>query len=165
MTGSSPAPVVSCIVPVFNCARFLGEALDSIYAQSYRPIEVIVVDDGSTDDSADVAARYGQRLTLVRQENGGPGAARNTGFRLAKGEFIVSFLLPERPPHSGDCYMRLTPRTEMDIAIVGAAVNLTLDDSGTCIAARVSLGAVAPTPLLVAACADALIGTKSTMRR
>lgn len=89
MTGSSPAPVVSCIVPAFNCARFLGEALDSIYAQTYRPIEVIVVDDGSTDDSADVAARYGQRLTLVRQENGGPGAARNTGFRLAKGEFIA----------------------------------------------------------------------------
>ncbi len=89
MTGPSPAPVVSCIVPAFNCARFLGEALDSIYAQTYRPIEVIVVDDGSTDDSADVAARYGQRLILVRQENGGPGAARNAGFRRAKGELIA----------------------------------------------------------------------------
>ena len=89
MTGSSPAPVVSCIVPAFNCARFLGEALDSIYAQTYRPIEVIVVDDGSTDDSADVAARYGERPTLVRQENGGPGAARNAGFRRAQGTFIA----------------------------------------------------------------------------
>jgi len=71
MTGSLPAraptPVVSCVVPVFNCARFLGEALDSIFAQTYRPIEVIVVDDGSTDHSADIASRYGPRLSLVRQ--------------------------------------------------------------------------------------------------
>ena len=56
--------------------------------------------------------------------------------------------------------MRLTPRTEMDIAVVGAGVCLTLDDGGTCTAARVSIGAVAPTPLLVADAADALIGTK-----
>jgi glycosyltransferase involved in cell wall biosynthesis len=76
-------------VPAFNCARFLGEALDSIFAQTYRPIEIIVVDDGSTDNSADVAARYGERLTLVRQDNGGPGAARNTGFRHARGALIA----------------------------------------------------------------------------
>ncbi len=104
---------------------------------------------------ASVIGPDGQRDVPVEDIVVGPGQ-----ISLAKGEFIVSFLLPERPPHSGDCYMRLTPRTEMDIAIVGAAVNLTLDDSGTCITARVSLGAVAPTPLLVAACADALIGTK-----
>ena len=79
---------------------------------------------------------------------------------LETGEIITSFDFPARPAHSGDCYMRLTPRTEMDIAVVGVGINLTLDDSGTCIAARVSLGAVAPTPLLVAEAADALIGTK-----
>ena len=79
---------------------------------------------------------------------------------LEKGEIVVSFLLPERPPHSGDAYLRFTPRTEMDIAVVGAGINLTLDDDGTCTAARVALGAVAPTPLLVAEAADALIGTK-----
>ncbi|MEK9682914.1 MAG: xanthine dehydrogenase family protein subunit M [Rhodospirillaceae bacterium] len=79
---------------------------------------------------------------------------------LQKGEIIVSTTFPARAPHSGDCYLRLTPRTEMDIAIVGAGVNLTLDDSGTCIAARVALGAVAPKFLLVQECADALIGTK-----
>ena len=79
---------------------------------------------------------------------------------LEKGEMVVSFLLPERPPHSGDAYLRFTPRTEMDIAVVGAAVNLTLDDGGTCIAARVAVGAVAPTPLLVPDAADALIGSK-----
>ena len=79
---------------------------------------------------------------------------------LAAGEIITSFDFPARPDNSGDCYMRLTPRTEMDIAVVGVGVNLTLDGSGTCTAARVSLGAVAPTPLLVKAAADALIGTK-----
>ena len=78
---------------------------------------------------------------------------------LAEGEIIVSFAFPERLPHSGDCYLRLTPRTEMDIAVVGVGVNLTLDDSGQCTAARVGLGAVAPTPLLVADAAAALIGT------
>jgi len=79
---------------------------------------------------------------------------------LAKGEIIVSFTLPKRPPHSGDCYLRLTPRTEMDNSVVGAAVNLTLDGSGTCTAARVGLGAVAPTVLLVEAAGAALVGSK-----
>ena len=79
---------------------------------------------------------------------------------LQAGEFVVSILLPPRPPHSGDAYLRFIPRTEMDIAVVGAGVSLTLDDSGTCIAARVALGAVAPTALLVEDGAAALIGTK-----
>ncbi len=79
---------------------------------------------------------------------------------IAEDEIVVSFFLPKRPANSGDAYLRFTPRTEMDIAVVDASVNLTLDDGGTCSAARVSLGAVAPTPLLVAEAADALIGTK-----
>ena len=78
---------------------------------------------------------------------------------LQEGEIVVSFTFPKRPPRSGDCYLRLTPRTEMDIAVVGAAVNLTLDDAGVCTDARVSLGAVAPTPLLVADAGAALVGT------
>ena len=79
---------------------------------------------------------------------------------LGKGEIVVSFRLPARPPRSSDAYLRFIPRTEMDIAVVGAAVSLTVDEAGTITAARVSLGAVAPTALLVKACADALIGTK-----
>ena len=104
---------------------------------------------------ATVIGPNGQRQVPVEDIVIGPGKTS-----LAKGEVVVSFLLPAQPPHSGECYMRLTPRTEMDIAVVGAGASVTLDDSGTCIAARVSLGAVAPTPLLVQACADALIGTK-----
>lgn len=79
---------------------------------------------------------------------------------LAKGEIITSIFLPKRPPKSGDAYLRFIPRTEMDIAVVGAGVSLTLDKAGVCTAARVSLGAVAPTVLLVPAAAKALIGTK-----
>ncbi|MBO38637.1 MAG: oxidoreductase [Rhodospirillaceae bacterium] len=97
----------------------------------------------------------GERTAPVEDIVTGPGKTS-----LADGEFIMSFTMPKRPAHSGDAYLRLTPRTEMDIAVVGAGVNITLDDDGTCTAARVSLGAVAPTPLLVAEAAEALIGTK-----
>lgn len=79
---------------------------------------------------------------------------------LQKGEFIVSFKIPARPAHGGDAYLRFIPRTEMDIAVVGCAVALALDGSGTCTAARVSLGAVAARPLLVEDAGKALIGTK-----
>jgi carbon-monoxide dehydrogenase medium subunit len=79
---------------------------------------------------------------------------------LAKGELIASFVLPARAPRSSDAYLRFIPRTEMDIAVVGCGVCLTLDAKDTCTAARVSLGAVAERPLLVAAAATALIGSK-----
>ena len=79
---------------------------------------------------------------------------------LTPGEFIVSFKLPAKAPNSSDAYLRFIPRTEMDIAVVGCGVALTLDGSGTCTAARVSLGAVAARPLLVEDAAKALIGSK-----
>ncbi len=72
---------------------------------------------------------------------------------------MASLFLPPRPAHAGDAYLRFTPRTEMDIAVVGVGVNLTLDQRGICTAARVALGAVAPTVLLVGEAAQALIGT------
>ncbi len=79
---------------------------------------------------------------------------------LGKGEIVVSFRLPPRPPRSGDAYLRLIPRTEMDIAVVGAGVSLTLDGAGTITAARVSLGAVAARVLLVAEAAQAIVGSR-----
>jgi len=104
---------------------------------------------------ATIVGPNGRREAPVESIVTGPGKTS-----LAPGEIIASFFFPKRPPHSGDCYLRLTPRTEMDIAVVGAGVSLTLDGAGTCTAARVSLGAVAPTPLLVKAAADAIVGTK-----
>ena len=102
-----------------------------------------------------VAGPNGTRKVPVEAIAIGPG--RNS---LAKGEFVVAIHLPKRPARSSDAYLRLIPRTEMDIAVVGCAVNLTLDAAGTCIDAAVTLGAVAPTVLRVPDAAKALIGTK-----
>ncbi len=79
---------------------------------------------------------------------------------LGAGEFVEAILLEKRPPNSGDAYLRFIPRTEMDIAVVGAGVSLTLDDAGAVASARVALGAVAPTVVVVEEAASALIGTK-----
>ena len=82
-------PLISCIIPVFNGERYLGEALDSILAQTYRPIEIIVVDDGSTDGTPELVAPYGDRIRYIRQKNAGAPTARNLGLRVAQGEFIA----------------------------------------------------------------------------
>jgi carbon-monoxide dehydrogenase medium subunit len=79
---------------------------------------------------------------------------------LQKGEMVASFLLPARPARSSDAYLRFIPRTEMDIAVVGAGVSLTLDGGGVITAARVSLGAVAARVLLVSEAAQAIIGSR-----
>ena len=104
---------------------------------------------------ATIIGPNGTRDEVVENIITGPGQTS-----LGEGELVVSFTFPKQPPHSGDCYLRLTPRTEMDIAIVGAGVYLTLDDDGICASARVSIGAVAPTPLLVPGAAAALVGTE-----
>jgi carbon-monoxide dehydrogenase medium subunit len=96
----------------------------------------------------------GRREMPVEQVPAGPGRTN-----LKPGEILVSFTLPARPPGSGDAYLRMIPRTEMDIAVVGVGVSLTLK-GGVCTAARVGLGAVAPTVLLVEDAAKALIGSK-----
>jgi len=79
---------------------------------------------------------------------------------LGTNEFVVSLVLPVPPKRSGDAYLRFIPRTEMDIAVVGAGVSLSLNDDGTCASARVALGAVAPTALLVHDAMDVLTGSK-----
>ncbi len=83
------SPLVSCIVPAYNSEPYLAEALDSIHAQTHRSLDVIVVDDGSTDGTATVAASYGDSITLVRQPNRGVASARNAGLRRARGEFVA----------------------------------------------------------------------------
>ena len=79
-------PLVSVIVPVHNGERFLGAALESIRAQDYEPTEVIVVDDGSEDKSAEVARAFGGAQVVRQSENQGPAAARNEGLKRARGE-------------------------------------------------------------------------------
>ena len=101
-----------------------------------------------------IAGPGGRREAPVEAIVTGPGKTS-----LAKGEIVVSFFLPARPPRSGDAYLRFIPRTEMDIAVVGVGISLTLDENGTCGAARVVLGAVAERALLVPEAAEALIGS------
>ncbi|HEV3397236.1 MAG TPA: xanthine dehydrogenase family protein subunit M [Xanthobacteraceae bacterium] len=102
-----------------------------------------------------VAGPNGRREVPVESIVTGPGRTS-----LKRDEFIVEFHLPKRPPRASDAYLRFIPRTEMDIAVVGVGVSLTLDPAGVCTDARVVLGAVAPTALIVADAAAALIGRK-----
>ena len=102
-----------------------------------------------------VAGAEGQREVPVEAIVTGPGRTS-----LARNELVVAFHLPKRPPRSADAYLRFIPRTEMDIAVVGVGVNVTLDASGVCTDARVVLGAVAPTAVIVADAAKALVGRK-----
>lgn len=81
-------PLVSVIIPVFNGARYLRAALESVFAQTYRPFEVIVVDDGSIDDSGVIAQSFSE-VRHIRQENQGVAAARNHGIEAARGEFFA----------------------------------------------------------------------------
>jgi len=82
-------PLISCVVPVFNGERYLGEALDSILAQTYRPLEIIVVNDGSTDGTEAIAGRYGDQIRYFGQQNAGPAAARNRGLSAMLGDFVA----------------------------------------------------------------------------
>jgi carbon-monoxide dehydrogenase medium subunit len=102
-----------------------------------------------------VVGPNGRREVAAADMGTGPG--RNS---LASGEFVLEIRLPERPARASDAYLRAIPRTEMDIAVVGCGVSLALDADGTVTAARVSLGAVAPTALLVAEAGAALVGSK-----
>lgn len=97
----------------------------------------------------------GRREVPVESIATGPGRTS-----LAPGEFVLEIRLPPRPARSSDAYLRLIPRTEMDIAVVGAGVNLTLDAAGVVTQAHVALGAVAPTALLVPEAGAALVGSK-----
>lgn len=86
---SKASPLVSVIIPIYNPGLYLCETLDSVFAQTYLNFEVIVVDDGSTDNSANVIAKYGSAIKYIWQENGGEGKAYNTGIKAASGDYIA----------------------------------------------------------------------------
>jgi glycosyltransferase involved in cell wall biosynthesis len=115
-------PLISCIVPVYNGERYLGEALESIFAQSYRPVEVIIVDDGSADGSLLVAAGYKDRVRVLRQSNKGPSATRNFGVSMSRGDF-VAFLDPDdlwHPDKLARQMARFKARSELDLCVAHA---------------------------------------------
>ena len=114
MTGSS---LVSCIIPVFNGERFVAESLDSVLEQTYAPIEIIVVNDGSTDGTMAVLAGYGEQIKVIDQANAGATAARVRGVEASSGTFLAfldadDLWLPEKTEIQID---RLTARPEAGI--------------------------------------------------
>jgi glycosyltransferase involved in cell wall biosynthesis len=82
-------PLVSVIIPVYNCEKYLAEAINSVLAQSYQPTEIIVVNDGSTDQTSDVVRLFSATVRYYYQPNSGCGAARNTGVQAARGRFLA----------------------------------------------------------------------------
>ena len=105
--------LVSAIIPTYNRAGTIERAVNSVLAQTWKPIEVIVVDDGSKDQTVEVLAKYGDKIRVIRQANAGPSAARNAGIKAARGE-IITFLdsddawLPEKTERQ----VKLLERTE-----------------------------------------------------
>lgn len=83
-------PDISVIIPLYNKGKYIVRALDSVFAQTYQDFEVIVVDDGSTDNGLEIVQQYrDSRLRLIRQANAGPGAARNRGLKASKAPFVA----------------------------------------------------------------------------
>lgn len=115
----TPAPLVSCVIPVFNGERFLRDAIGSVLAQTYPAVELLVVDDGSTDGTRTAVASFGARVRYLWQLNAGPAPARNAGIAAATGAF-VSFI------DSDDCWepeklarqiARFQARPELDLCV------------------------------------------------
>jgi glycosyltransferase involved in cell wall biosynthesis len=102
------SPRISVVIPTYNRARILGRALDSVFAQTVDDLEVIVVDDGSSDDTKGMIARYPRPVTFLEQANAGPAAARNRALAIARGEFIA-FL------DSDDTYLPMHLRAHLDV--------------------------------------------------
>ncbi|MSW04946.1 MAG: glycosyltransferase, partial [Actinobacteria bacterium] len=82
-------PTFSVVIAVYNAAEFIGDALDSCFAQTVAPLEILVVDDGSTDDLDSALAPYLEKIRLIRQPNGGESVAKNAGANAATGDYVL----------------------------------------------------------------------------
>ena len=103
-----PNPLISVIIPAFNAEKYLEEALTSINQQNYNPLEIIVIDDGSTDNTAKIAKDFSEQVKYIYQENSGPATARNTGIKMAEGDYI-SFL------DADDLWLTNTLKIQLDL--------------------------------------------------
>lgn len=121
-------PLVTTIIPTYNAAHFVVGAVASALAQTYPAVEVVVVDDGSTDDTANRLARFGDRIRYLRQPNQGPSAARNNGIRAAAGE-IVALLDADDLWHPGKLTTQVAYLTRHpDIGLLGTDYLNTMPD-------------------------------------
>jgi glycosyltransferase involved in cell wall biosynthesis len=109
-------PLVSVIIPVYNGAAYLRETMDSVLAQDYAPLEVLVVDDGSPDNSREILETYKDRVTILSQPNQGVAVARNTGLRSARGTYVT--FLDQDDLWSRDKTTKQVARLEADPDVV-----------------------------------------------
>ncbi len=116
-------PLVSVIIPNYNYGHFLQESIDSVLNQSYKNIEVIVVDDGSTDNSTKIIEAYSQRVMLISQENSGVSAARNHGMRFAKGDFVC-FLDADDSWEPNKISSQISKFNDLEIGVVYSSINI-----------------------------------------
>lgn len=119
MCGVEKQPLLSVIVPVYNTAKWLRRCLDSICGQTYPHLEIICVNDGSTDDSLDILNEYAtkdSRIVVINQKNGGLSAARNVALRLAKGQYVTG--VDSDDWVENDTYMQLMPYLQKNVDMV-----------------------------------------------
>jgi glycosyltransferase involved in cell wall biosynthesis len=155
---------ISVVIPAWNAARYIGEAIDSVLSQSVAPDEVIIVNDGSTDDTIECIRKFGSRITLIEQSNAGAAAGRNRGIAKAQGDAIAlldadDLMAPRRLElqgalltHDPDCAIalgrQLTFRSEQErLGLGGGPVNLPAVRAG-----------FVPSAAMVRASAFALVG-------
>jgi glycosyltransferase involved in cell wall biosynthesis len=115
-------PFCSVVIPAYQAAEFIAQAIDSVLAQSYRDFEVIVVNDGSTDDTAGVVRNYNGRVRYIEQDNGGPAVARNTGIAAARGD-MLAFLDADdwwAPNRLERCVEELLAQPDIDVVTTDA---------------------------------------------
>jgi glycosyltransferase involved in cell wall biosynthesis len=124
--------LVSVVMPVWNGAAFLGEAIESVLAQAHRPLEIVVVDDGSTDGSGGIAARFGNLVRCHRQENRGAAAARNRGVALARGPSIAFLDADDlyEPDKLAEQIPRLSAYPDRDVVIGARQYERLVADEG-----------------------------------
>jgi glycosyltransferase involved in cell wall biosynthesis len=128
MRDYNPSPLISIIIPTYNYGKYLPVALESCLQQTYKNLEIIVIDDGSTDNTREIVERYGDRIVYIFQENAGVSAARNRGIESATGDFI-GFL------DADDYFIEDAIRTRLDILLknahLGAVITETYSKKGS----------------------------------
>ena len=118
------SPLVSAVIPTYNYARFVTHAIDSVLAQTYTPLECIVVDDGSTDETPEVLRPFGDRIRVIRQENRGLSAARNAGIRSARGSYVALLDADDRWKPTKIAQQVALAESDPAVGAIGCAVEL-----------------------------------------